>query len=154
MLANLFFLKRIKFLQWVLFTATVVAFPSTVFAAEAVEGLDLTHTPLGYLAIFFFVLAYALIISEENIHLKKSKPAVVAAGVGGSMLSIGSAAGAAVMGQARGVYTFFSHLKWTWAIVLGYFSSIATHFLINGELFLQGLVAAPILPGFAVSRCL
>lgn len=54
------------------------------------------------------------------------------AGVGGSMLSIGSAAGVAVMGQARGVYTFFSHLKWSWAIALGYFASIATHFLVNG----------------------
>jgi Na+/H+ antiporter NhaD/arsenite permease-like protein len=54
------------------------------------------------------------------------------AGVGGSMLSIGSAAGVAVMGQARGIYTFFSHLKWTWAIVLGYFASIFTHYLVTG----------------------
>ena len=29
------------------------------------------------------------------------------------LLSIGSAAGVALMGQARGVYTFFGHLKWT-----------------------------------------
>lgn len=56
------------------------------------------------------------------------------AGVGGSMLSIGSAAGVAVMGQARGVYTFFAHLKWTWAIALGYATSIAVHFWINGDL--------------------
>ncbi|MEE8481885.1 MAG: sodium:proton antiporter NhaD, partial [Acidiferrobacterales bacterium] len=35
------------------------------------------------------------------------------AGVGGSLLSIGSAAGVALMGQARGSYTFFGHLKWT-----------------------------------------
>jgi len=33
------------------------------------------------------------------------------AGVGGSLLSIGSAAGVALMGQARGLYTFFGHLK-------------------------------------------
>jgi len=54
------------------------------------------------------------------------------AGVGGSLLSIGSAAGVALMGQARGHYTFFSHLKWTPAIALGYFASIYVHFLING----------------------
>ena len=42
------------------------------------------------------------------------------AGTGGSMLSIGSAAGVALMGQAKGVYTFGAHLKWTWAIALGY----------------------------------
>ncbi len=54
------------------------------------------------------------------------------AGVGGSLLSIGSAAGVALMGQARGVYTFFSHLKWSWAIALGYAASIWAHLLING----------------------
>ena len=54
------------------------------------------------------------------------------AGVGGSLLSIGSAAGVALMGQARGQYTFFGHLKWTPVIALGYGLSIWTHFLING----------------------
>jgi NhaD family Na+/H+ antiporter len=57
------------------------------------------------------------------------------AGVGGSMLSIGSAAGVALMGQARGKYTFFGHLKWTWAIALGYVASIYVHFLINSSMF-------------------
>jgi Na+/H+ antiporter NhaD/arsenite permease-like protein len=57
------------------------------------------------------------------------------AGVGGSLLSIGSAAGVALMGQARGIYTFFSHLKWTWAIALGYAASIYVHFLINAKHF-------------------
>ncbi len=57
------------------------------------------------------------------------------AGVGGSMLSIGSAAGVAVMGTARGIYTFFGHLRWSWAIVLGYFASIAVHFAVNSSLF-------------------
>ena len=53
-------------------------------------------------------------------------------GVGGSLLSIGSAAGVALMGQARGVYTFTSHLKWSWAIALGYAASVGAHLLING----------------------
>ncbi|MGS2722277.1 sodium:proton antiporter NhaD [Porticoccus sp. GXU_MW_L64] len=56
------------------------------------------------------------------------------AGVGGSLLSVGSAAGVALMGQARGQYTFFSHLKWSWAIALGYAASIWAHFLVNGGL--------------------
>ena len=54
------------------------------------------------------------------------------AGVGGSMLSIGSAAGVALMGQARGQYTFFGHLKWAPVIALGYGASIWVHFLVNG----------------------
>jgi len=57
------------------------------------------------------------------------------AGVGGSMLSVGSAAGVAVMGQARGIYTFFAHLKWTWAIAIGYVASIATHMWLNAAAF-------------------
>lgn len=57
------------------------------------------------------------------------------AGVGGSLLSIGSAAGVGLMGQARGTYTFFSHLKWSWAVALGYAASIWAHFLINARLF-------------------
>lgn len=57
------------------------------------------------------------------------------AGVGGSLLSIGSAAGVALMGQARGKYTFFSHLKWTWAIALGYAASVWVHFLVNARYF-------------------
>jgi Na+/H+ antiporter NhaD/arsenite permease-like protein len=57
------------------------------------------------------------------------------AGVGGSLLSVGSAAGVALMGASKGQYTFFGHLKWTWAIALGYFASIYTHLWINASHF-------------------
>ena len=59
------------------------------------------------------------------------------AGVGGSLLSIGSAAGVALMGTARGVYTFGAHMKWTWAVALGYAASIAAHLIINAHHFGQ-----------------
>ena len=57
------------------------------------------------------------------------------AGVGGSLLSIGSAAGVALMGQARGKYTFFGHLKWAPVIALGYIASIYVHMWINSSMF-------------------
>ncbi len=57
------------------------------------------------------------------------------AGVGGSLLSIGSAAGVALMGAAKGNYTFFGHLKWTPVIILGYATSILVHLMLNGALF-------------------
>ena len=57
------------------------------------------------------------------------------AGVGGSMLSVGSAAGVALMGQARGKYTFFGHLKWTPIIAVGYAVSIWVHMLVNASRF-------------------
>ncbi|MEO0650664.1 MAG: sodium:proton antiporter NhaD, partial [Planctomycetota bacterium] len=57
--------------------------------------------------------------------------ATLAAGVGGSLLSVGSAAGVALMGSAKGQYTFTSHLKWTPVIALGYAASIAVHYYLN-----------------------
>jgi len=57
------------------------------------------------------------------------------AGVGGSMLSIGSAAGVALMGTARGTYTFMNHLKWSWAVAIGYAASIVAHIWINDSYF-------------------
>lgn len=57
------------------------------------------------------------------------------AGVGGSLLSVGSAAGVALMGQARGAYTFLGHLKWTWAVALGYAASILAHLVLNRAYF-------------------
>jgi len=41
----------------------------------------------------------------------------------------------ALMGQARGQYTFFGHLKWMPVIALGYAASIWVHFQINAALF-------------------
>lgn len=57
------------------------------------------------------------------------------AGVGGSLLSIGSAAGVGLMGQARGAYTFLGHLKWTPAVALGYIASIMVHLWLNADAF-------------------
>ncbi len=56
-------------------------------------------------------------------------------GVGGSLLAIGSAPGIGLLGQSRGQYTFSSHMKWTPAILLGYFAAIGVHFLVNADSF-------------------
>ncbi|WP_395375811.1 sodium:proton antiporter NhaD [Marinicella sp. W31] len=52
-------------------------------------------------------------------------------GVGGSLMSIGSAAGVALMGTSKGKYTFMVHLKWAPVIFLGYASSIGVHLMLN-----------------------
>lgn len=77
---------------------------------------------------------YAVLTMNPDMPLGQWLLVTLTAGVGGSLLSIGSAAGVAVMGQARGTYTFFAHLKWSWAIALGYVASIWVHFAINGHL--------------------
>jgi hypothetical protein len=39
------------------------------------------------------------------------------------------------MGQARGVYTFWAHLRWTPAVAAGYAASIVVHFALNAQAF-------------------
>ena len=78
---------------------------------------------------------FAVLTMMPDMSLGQWLLVTLTAGVGGSMLSIGSAAGVALMGQARGKYTFFGHLKWTPVIMLGYVASIATHMWINAGLF-------------------
>jgi Na+/H+ antiporter NhaD/arsenite permease-like protein len=97
-------------------------------------GPDVANILVGFMSaivdnipVMFAVLTMNPDMSEFHWLL-----VTLTAGVGGSMLSIGSAAGVALMGQARGYYTFFSHLKWTPVIALGYGASIYAHYLING----------------------
>jgi len=75
---------------------------------------------------------FAVLQMNPDMSLYQWMLVTLTAGVGGTMLSVGSAAGVALMGTSRGMYTFFSHLKWTPAIVAGYAASILTHYLING----------------------
>lgn len=77
-------------------------------------------------------IMFAVLTMNPDMPLVQWLLVTLTAGVGGSMLSIGSAAGVALMGQARGHYTFLKHLKWTPAIALGYAASIYLHFLLNG----------------------
>ena len=78
---------------------------------------------------------FAVLTMQPDMSIGQWLLVTLTAGVGGSLLSVGSAAGVALMGQARGVYTFFAHLKWTPVIALGYAASIATHMAVNHALF-------------------
>ena len=51
------------------------------------------------------------------------------AGVGGSLISFGSAAGVGVMGKLPGIYTFGSHMKYAWTIFIGYVVSVSIWYL-------------------------
>lgn len=75
---------------------------------------------------------YAVLNMNLDLDLYQWMLVTLTAGTGGSMLSVGSAAGVALMGQSKNKYTFFSHIKWTPHIVLGYFASIFVHYLLNG----------------------
>ncbi len=74
---------------------------------------------------------FAVIAMDPAMGLDQWLLVTMTAGVGGSLLSVGSAAGVALMGQSKGNYSFFGHLKWSWAIALGYIASILVHLAIN-----------------------
>ncbi|WP_108445493.1 sodium:proton antiporter NhaD [Halomonas denitrificans] len=78
---------------------------------------------------------FAVLTMEPDMSHGQWLLITLTAGVGGSLLSIGSAAGVALMGQARGNYTFMGHLRWSPVIALGYIASVLAHLWLNAESF-------------------
>jgi len=70
-------------------------------------------------------IMYAVLTMDQALPISEWLLLTLVIGTGGSLLAMGSAAGVALMGQAAGIYTFRSHLKWSWAILLGYLLSSA-----------------------------
>ncbi len=79
-------------------------------------------------------IMFAVLKMNPDMGLDQWLLITLTAGVGGSLLSIGSAAGVAVMGVDRKSYTFMSHFKWFPAIAMGYFASIGAWWLVTGGL--------------------
>ena len=95
-------------------------------------GATLANSIVGILSAIVdnIPVMFAVITMRPEMSTDQWLLVTLTTGVGGSLLSIGSAAGVALMGQARGYYTFFGHLKWTPVIFLGYIASIYIHVLI------------------------
>lgn len=99
-------------------------------------GASITNIIMGFASAIIDNIPVMFAILSMNPDLDQFQWLLVTltCGVGGSMLSIGSAAGVALMGVARGQYTFFGHLKWFPIILIGYAAAIGTHFMINTDL--------------------
>ena len=78
---------------------------------------------------------FAVLAMQPEMALGDWLTATLTIGIGGSLLSIGSAAGIVLMGQSRGHYSFLRHLRWTPAVAAGFAVSLATHYLLNADLF-------------------
>ncbi len=102
-------------------------------------GLGSTHANIlvGLLSAVIdnIPLTYAVLTMMPHMSLGQWLLVTLTTGIGGSLLSIGSAAGVALMGIDRTSYTFVSHLKWSWAILLGYGVGIALHITMNAAAF-------------------
>ncbi len=107
-----------------------------LLSAAMYDGLG--QTPANILVGFMSAIVdnipvmFAVLSMGLDMDLYQWLLVTLTAGTGGSMLSVGSAAGVALMGSSNHKYTFFSHLKWTPVIALGYAASIFVHYLVNG----------------------
>jgi Na+/H+ antiporter NhaD/arsenite permease-like protein len=71
----------------------------------------------------------AVLKASPELGLDQWMLVTLTAGIGGSLISFGSAAGVGVMGKMHGVYTFGSHMKYAWTILIGYVVSISVWYL-------------------------
>jgi len=71
----------------------------------------------------------AVLKSSPDLELAQWMLVTLTAGVGGSLISFGSAAGVGVMGKLKGIYTFSAHMKYSWAILVGYIVSVSVWYI-------------------------
>lgn len=71
----------------------------------------------------------AVLKSNPSIEHAQWMLVTMSAGIGGSLISFGSAAGVGVMGKMQGVYTFSSHIKLAWTVLVGYGVSMAVWYV-------------------------
>ena len=71
----------------------------------------------------------AILKANPTMEVDQWMLVTMTAGIGGSLISFGSAAGVGVMGKMHGIYTFSSHMKYAWTILVGYVVSIAIWYI-------------------------
>jgi Na+/H+ antiporter NhaD/arsenite permease-like protein len=113
------------------FGGRAAAFASLLLAAPpalaSAGPLDLTRSTIGLVAIGVFVLAYILVVSEERLQLRKSKPVLVAAGIIwvmiGSVYVLAGIAGAAE-DAFRHTFLEFSELMLFLLVAMTYINAL------------------------------
>ena len=97
-------------------------------------GPNVANVVLGALSAVIdnIPMTYAVLQTDPLMTTTQWLLLTLTAGVGGSLLSVGSAAGVGLMGVNSRCYTFRSHLKWTPAVALGYLASVIVHLIVNG----------------------
>ena len=101
-----------------------------------VLGPTASNIGVGFLSAIVDNVPVMSAILKANPDMAHSQWMLVTmtAGVGGSLISFGSAAGVGVMGKLPGIYTFGSHMKFAWTILIGYIVSV-TIWYVQFEMF-------------------
>ncbi len=99
-------------------------------------GPTVANIAVGILGAAFdnIPLMFAVLTMDPDMSSGQWMLVTLSTGVGGSLVSIGTAAGVVLMGMVRNHYTFMNHLRWAWAIALGYVASISMHLWWNAAI--------------------
>jgi len=92
----------------------------------ALAGPTASNVGVGFLSAIVdnVPVMSAILKSSPSMGIDQWMLVTMTAGIGGSLISFGSAAGVGVMGKLRGIYTFAAHMKHAWTILVGYIISI------------------------------
>ena len=98
-------------------------------------GPTLANTLVGVLSAIIdnVPMMFAVLSMDPVMSVGQWQLVTLTAGTGGSLLAIGSAAGVALLGTTRGIYSFGGHLKWAPVIALGYGLSILSHLWLSAR---------------------
>ncbi|WP_295052305.1 sodium:proton antiporter NhaD [Sulfuricurvum sp.] len=100
-----------------------------VYAAKLYEIFDPTivNIGVGFLSAIVDNVPVMSAVLKANPAIDHAQWMLVTmtAGIGGSLISFGSAAGVGVMGKMQGIYTFSSHMRLSWTVLVGYVVSLA-----------------------------
>ncbi len=97
-------------------------------------GATFVNVLVGFVSAFIDNVPVMSAVLKSNPNMGDAAQAqwmlvTLTAGIGGSLISFGSAAGVGVMGKMRGIYTFGSHLKLGWTVLIGYILSVAIWYI-------------------------
>jgi len=103
-----------------------LGFLEYVHDVYAMAGATASNIGVGFLSAVIdnVPVMSAILKSSPSMDTAQWMLVTMTAGIGGSLISFGSAAGVGVMGKMRGIYTFGSHMKHAWTILAGYIISI------------------------------
>ena len=102
-------------------------------AVKLYEMFDPTYVNIGVGFLSALIdnvpVMSAVLKASPDLPLAQWMLVTLTAGVGGSLIAFGSAAGVGVMGKLKGIYTFSAHMKFSWAILVGYVVSVGVWYI-------------------------
>jgi len=103
-----------------------VGFLNYIHDLYGVVGATASNIGVGFLSAIVdnVPVMSAILKASPEMGLDQWMLVTMTAGIGGSLISFGSAAGVGVMGRLRGIYTFGAHMKYAWTILAGYIVSL------------------------------